>query len=212
MSEPSPHTIGLSASSLLLFRGERCLLNGLALHVAPGQGLVLRGPNGTGKTTLLRVLCGLTLPEEGDVLWNGMAIREQRTEWQRALGWSGHKAGLKSELTVRENLAFAAALSGRSSGEIPAELGLAECLDLPTRVLSAGQQRRSSLARVLLGNSLIWVLDEPYTNLDTQGQGYLNACLDTHLAAGGIAVIASHGNAHSALGMTEKTLLNGVLQ
>ncbi len=203
---------GLSAEQLLLFRGERCLLNDISLTVAPGEGIALRGPNGTGKTTLLRVLCGLTLPEEGEVCWNGTPIAAQREDWHQLLGWSGHKAGLKSELTVRENLAFSASLRGHSLTEVPEELGLGGCLELPARVLSAGQQRRSSLARVLLSKALVWILDEPYTNLDAQGQDYLNACLDAHLAAGGIAVIASHGDAHAGLGLRELTLKGGQLQ
>jgi heme exporter protein A len=154
MNEPEDNQRGLSAEGLLLFRGERCLLNEVAVRVRPGEGLVLRGPTGTGKTTLLRVLCGLTQAEEGEVRWNAIPIHRQRETWNLAIGWSGHQAGLKSELTVRENLRFSAELAGRKLGEVPDELGLTECLDLQARVLSAGQQRRSSLARVLLGNSM----------------------------------------------------------
>jgi len=210
LGQPSVSS-GLEAENLLLFRGDRCLLNEVSFAVRPGEGLVLRGPNGTGKTTLLRVMCGLTSPEEGEVLWQGNPIRKDREAWHRVLGWSGHLSGLKSELTIRENLKFAAAIAGRSAAEVPEELGLSACLDLPARVLSAGQQRRSALARVLLSNALVWVLDEPYTNLDTQGQDYLNASLDSHLASGGMALIASHGEAHSGLGLNEATLENGAL-
>jgi heme exporter protein A len=209
MNNVADNQPGLSAEGLLLFRGERCLLSNVAVRVQPGEGLVLRGANGTGKTTLLRVLCGLTQAEEGQVCWNAIPINRQRESWNQAIGWSGHQAGLKSELTVRENLQFSAELAGRKLGDVPDELGLTECLGLPARVLSAGQQRRSSLARVLLSNALIWFLDEPYTNLDTQGQTYLNTCIDSHLASGGLTVIASHGEAHSGLGMTELVLERG---
>jgi heme exporter protein A len=203
---------GLSAQGILLYRGERCLLNQVSLSLSPGEGMLLRGANGTGKTTLLRVLCGLTLPEEGEVRWEGADIRRQRDTWQRTLAWSGHKAGLKSELTVLENLQFSAGLGGSQLPDIPAELGLTDCLNLPARVLSAGQQRRSSLARVLLGTARVWILDEPYTNLDAQGQSYLSDCLSRHLSHGGLAIIASHGEAHSQLGWQQRTLQTGVLQ
>jgi len=204
--------MGLSANGLLLFRGDRCLLNEVSLRVSPGAGMVLRGPNGSGKTTLLRLLCGLTLPEEGEVCWDGSDIRLQRDNWQRTLAWAGHKAGLKSELTVHENLAYSAALGGYALPDIPAELGLGDCLHLPARVLSAGQQRRSSLARVLLSKAPVWILDEPYTNLDTQGQDYLNSCLSRHLRDGGLAIVASHGDAHAGLSLQECTLNRGQLQ
>jgi heme exporter protein A len=203
---------GLSAHGLLLFRGDRCLLNEVSLQVSPGQGMVLRGPNGAGKTTLLRLLCGLTLPEEGQVCWEGIDISRQRDTWQRTLAWSGHKAGLKSELSVLENLQFSAALGGYTLPDIPTQLALDDCLHLPARVLSAGQQRRSSLARVLLSKSSVWILDEPYTNLDTQGQEYLNNCLGRHLGNGGLAIIASHGEAHAGLGLQQCTLSGGRLQ
>jgi len=210
MSEPHSNN-ALSACDLLLFRGERCLLDGVSLSVAPGEGIALRGPNGTGKTTLLRVLCGLSDAEEGDVFWQGKSIRSQRIEWQQVLGWSGHLSGFKADLTVRENLNFHAALYGYSPQKLPAELELSACEDLPVRALSAGQKRRTALASVILGNAGVWMLDEPYTNLDIQGVDYLNNVFRKHLENNGILIIASHGEAHAGVGLRELTLSKGQL-
>jgi len=202
---------GLTARDLLLFRGDRCLLDGVSLTLRAGEGLVLRGPNGTGKTTLLRVLCGLTQAEEGEVMWNGAALHRVADEWHLALGWAGHLTGFKSDLTVRENLAFAAGLKGNAPAALPTELALDNCLDLPVRALSAGQKRRIGLAAIVTGKARVWLLDEPYTHLDQQGQSYLNDCIRHHLDAGGSALIASHGEAHSPLGLPEVTLSGGKL-
>jgi len=203
--------IELSARDLLLFRGERCLLDGVSFSIGTGEGIALRGPNGTGKTTLLRVLCGLTEAEEGAVYWQGTDIRRQRQLWQAALGWSGHLNGFKADLTVDENLAFYSSLYGQPDYALPPELGLGDCISLPVRALSAGQKRRTSLAAVILGNSPVWILDEPYTNLDVQGIDFLNQCLSRHINGGGALIIASHGNAHADLGIKELTLEQGQL-
>lgn len=202
---------GLNAEHLLLFRGERCLLDDVSLSVAPGEGIVLKGPNGTGKTTLLRVLCGLSEAEEGVVCWNGTDIRRQRQQWHKSLGWSGHLTGFKGDLTVTENLTFIAGLHGTTFGDVPAALELEQCLDLPVRALSAGQKRRAALAGVLLAKPAVWLLDEPYTNLDAQGQQFLNEQFRHHLTAGGMLVMATHGGVHEPVGLSSRMLEGGRL-
>ena len=185
----------LDAIDLTLWRGDLCLFDRLSFSLESGQGMILRGPNGCGKTTLLRVLCGLTRPETGQVQWCGRPCDEQRAEFGRALAYCGHATGLKADLTVRQNLEFAARLAGLD--EAPwqqplTRLQMEACVDLPVRYLSAGQQRRAALARVLMSPVPLWILDEPFANLDTAGRDYLEQRLNEHLDGGGLAVIAAH--------------------
>ena len=185
----------LEGRGLTLFRGERCLFQGLDFSLSAGELLLVQGPNGSGKTSLLRTVAGLAELEEGEVLWNGIPVARERQEFRGRLVWMGHRPGYKAELTVRENLAFEAGLrpaSRRSPAECLARLGLAACAELPFGVLSAGQQRRLALARLLLAAAPLWMVDEPYTNLDSTALGLVNELLAAHLAAGGLAMVASH--------------------
>ncbi|MEE4186072.1 MAG: heme ABC exporter ATP-binding protein CcmA, partial [Gammaproteobacteria bacterium] len=177
----------LTWENLALWRGERCLQQGLAGEVSAGSAVCLRGPNGCGKTTLLRTLCGLSEPETGVIRWRGETLAEARSDYHAELAYAGHRAGLKDDLTTRESLRFAAALEG-GSPDIPAllqGLGLIRCADLPARNLSAGQRRRAALARVMGSGKRLWVLDEPYSNLDPEGRRWLTARFAEHLEAGG---------------------------
>lgn len=187
---------GLTAARLSYFRGDRCLFRGLDLAVAPGEILHLRGPNGVGKTSLMRVLAGLATPETGHVAWFGRRIDRIRPQFQQNLAWLAHREGLKSELTARENVRFDAALHrGPDADEaagVFAQLGIADRLDLPCGVLSAGQRRRVALARVMLSGAMLWMLDEPFTNLDAGGQRLVSSLLALHAARGGICVVAAH--------------------
>ncbi|NND54912.1 MAG: cytochrome c biogenesis heme-transporting ATPase CcmA [Gammaproteobacteria bacterium] len=184
----------LAWQSLALWRGDRCLQINLNGSLSAGQAITLRGPNGCGKTTLIRTLCGLSETTEGEVLWNGTPIRGQRSVFYAALAYGGHRAGSKDELTARENLRFAAEFAG-TDGEldtlIPA-LALSVCADLPVGSLSAGQRRRVTLARVLGSGKPLWVLDEPFTNLDKAGRHWLAQRFNAHLSAGGMLLIAAH--------------------
>ncbi|RMF99283.1 MAG: cytochrome c biogenesis heme-transporting ATPase CcmA [Gammaproteobacteria bacterium] len=184
----------LLARGLTLWRGDNCLFEDLDFALGEGQVLLVRGPNGAGKTTLLRVVCGLTRPEAGSVLWKDQPIADS-DEYPLALAWHGHQPGLKSDLSIRQNLEFSAALRGQAAGAWQAalsELGLAALADMPVRQLSAGQQRRTALARLLSSPARLWVMDEPFTNLDAAGQAYLQGRLQGHLAAGGLALLAMH--------------------
>jgi heme exporter protein A len=185
----------LSASDLCLWRGPFCLFDELSFSVAPGQALVVRGPNGSGKTTLLRVLCGLTRPDAGDVRWDGVGIELDRRNFGATLAYFGHTLGLKADLTVTQNLSFAACLNGRpvaALANILGNLDLEDCADLEVRYLSAGQKRRTALARVLTSGAKLWVLDEPFTHLDHEGHAFIETRLNEHLGAGGLAALAMH--------------------
>ena len=195
MGATTSNSAGLAASELTLWRGTLCLLDALSLQVMPGSLLLVRGPNGSGKTTLLRVLAGLTRPEQGSVFWHGENIEAQRGEYGRQTAWFGHTYGLKNDLTVRRNLEFFARLNGASLQRIPevlSALKLDACADLEVRQLSAGQKRRTALARVLMAGATLWLLDEPLTNLDDAGREFFLNCLGRHLAEGGMAIAATH--------------------
>lgn len=179
-----------------VWRGDRHVLRGVSLELCPGEALHVSGPNGTGKTTLLRVACGLLRPEEGRVTWRGEPIGSVRGEYQRALAYAAHEPALKGDLTALENLRFMVGLKRRvSAAELHACLertGVAGCADLPARVLSAGQRRRVAMARVIGLQAALWLLDEPFTNLDAAGADMLGALLAEHAREGGMTLIVAH--------------------
>jgi len=187
---------GVSASELHVWRGERHVLRGVSFEAAGGALVHVAGPNGSGKTTLLLVLAGLLPAEQGEVRWRNAPIAAQRDEWSVTIAYLGHSDALKSELTARENLAFDA---GMRRPVAPAEIdealtrvGLSASRDLPARALSAGQRRRLAMARVMLSGAPLWLLDEPFTNLDHVGTVLLSGVIALHLDAGGTALIAAH--------------------
>src|SRR3984893_12140671 len=161
---------GLGVEKVHVWRGDRHVLKGVSLNLRPRQLLHISGPNGTGKTTLLRVVCGLLRPESGLVSWLGRSISGIRNEYQATLAYASHEPALKADLTALENLRFAVGLKRRVTiGELRASLdqtGVAACADLPARVLSAGQRRRVAMARVLAMSASLWLLPEPFTHLD----------------------------------------------
>jgi heme exporter protein A len=185
----------LCARELAVWRGERCLFDGLDLTLGPGTlGLVV-GANGSGKSTLLRVLAGLATATSGVVTWRGSKLDALPVEHRGDIAYRGHLDGLKRDLTVLENLRFHATIwRGRPEFEASLldEVALGSVANVRVRYLSAGQQRRASLATLKLGASKVWILDEPTTNLDTNGRGKVVAWIRAHLSAGGTAVVATH--------------------
>jgi heme exporter protein A len=187
----------LSVESLSCVRGERPLFTGLTFTLGAGEWAHVRGTNGAGKTSFLRILAGLAQPEAGDIHWNGASVLGAAEHWRQDMLYLGHHPAVKEELTALENLQIAARLDGRelSYDEALAALarfGLAGREDLPVRVLSAGQKRRVLLARTLTRQARIWILDEPFTALDAKAVDMLSGLVAGHLEAGGIAVITSH--------------------
>jgi len=186
----------LVVEQLQCIRDDRLLFNNLNFTLSEGQLLQIEGRNGSGKTSLLRILCGLTLPTEGGVFWKGDNIHTINSNYWATLSYVGHAAGIKAELTPLENLAFARAL-----GQAPTEIELDEALahvglygfeDVATRTLSAGQQRRVALARLLINRCQLWILDEPFTALDRTAITLVEQLLETHTAQGGMAILTSH--------------------
>lgn len=184
----------LRARGLAIWRGERCLFEGLDFDLEAGQLALVVGPNGAGKTTLLRVLAGLAQPTAGSVTWCDTAVDALAGERRAEVAYRGHLEGLKKDLTVKENLTFHSALFQRSAALEPllAELELGRAANTRVRYLSAGQRRRAALATLKLAPAKLWLLDEPVTNLDSAGRDLVVAWTRTHLAAGGSAVVATH--------------------
>jgi len=187
---------GLGVEKLHVWRGERHVLKGLSFTLSPGELLHILGPNGSGKTTLLRVVCGLLRPEMGEVSWQGRPISQVRAEYQDSLAFASHEPALKADLTAIENLHFAVGLKRRVSSQGLRDslqrTGVAECGDLPARVLSAGQRRRVSMARILAMDASLWILDEPFTNLDAPGTQLFLGLLRSHVEQGGAALVVAH--------------------
>ena len=186
----------LEAQNLHLWRGDRHVLRGVALSVAAGECLLVTGSNGTGKTSLLRTLSGLMYPEEGRILWGGRDVHQDLPGYHADLAYIGHEPPLKVDLTPRENLHY---WIGLRRPVPPADLdsalervGADHWRDRPVRTLSAGQKRRVALAGLILMAAPLWLLDEPTTNLDTQGQNLVGALIEEHLGRGGLAVAAIH--------------------
>lgn len=189
------------ARNLEATRGTATLFTGLGFTLRPGALLRVTGANGSGKTSLLRALCGLLMPSAGEVRWNGENIRKLREEYWKCLAYVGHANALKDDLTVAENLAVSCALAGL--GVSPAQsrfalesFGLAGRERLPARALSQGQRRRAALARLAAAEALpLWILDEPFAALDAAAVETVQSLASAHLARGGLVVLTSHQEA-----------------
>jgi heme exporter protein A len=182
-------TMGLRASSLVWGRGGMAVSGPVDLELGAGRCLLLRGPNGTGKTTLLLTLLGLVPPLDGHFEWTGAA------EDERLIHFCGHRNALKGRLTVEENLLFWAQVNGKTGLPVSDALervGLAHLHDLDAGFLSAGQGRRLALARLLVTNRPVWLLDEPTAALDAEGHALAGELIGEHLDRGGMAIVATH--------------------
>jgi heme exporter protein A len=186
--------IGLEATDLACARGGRLVFSGLSFRIESGDALAVTGPNGSGKTSLLRLFAGLLRPHSGSFRLLG------RSEEEPSIHYLGHGDALKPPLTLRETLRFWSAVyrqQGRAPldrelDEVASTVGLGHALDLRTGVLSAGQRRRAGLARLILSPRSLWLLDEPTSSLDREGEVLLGALMRNHLTAGGMIVAATH--------------------
>ena len=192
MTTPPPL---LAARGLRFARNEQPVFGPLAFSVDAGEALLVQGDNGAGKTTLLRVLAGLLGADAGEIDIEGRPAAPALRA--RAIAYLGHLPALKGDLTALENLDFLCGLHGRRKGQLPdqamALVGLAGYEDTPVRQLSAGQKKRLSLARLWLSPAPLWLLDEPYANLDLEGITLVNRMVQAHLREGGAALLTTHG-------------------
>ncbi|QWD63658.1 cytochrome c biogenesis heme-transporting ATPase CcmA [Polynucleobacter sp. MWH-UH2A] len=193
----STNSLTLQARDLTCVRGERKLFSGISFDLSAGNGLHVRGENGVGKTSLLRLLTGLSKPDVGQILWNQESIAKQTDRYHRELLFLGHRDALKEELTALENLQIYAALDDIA---LPVEKALAALWrfglrgreNLPVNCLSAGQKRRVLMARMLTRQARLWILDEPFNALDVNAVAQLEELMAEHLALGGLLVLTSH--------------------
>ncbi len=177
-------------------RGDRPLFSDLSFYLDRGQLLRVLGPNGAGKTTLLRTLCGLTRPTAGAIHWNARTIPALGDEYRQQLAYVGHRNGIQGDLTCNENLRVATCLNvardTRAAMTALDRLGLAPYHHLPAKILSQGQKRRLALARLLVADKPLWILDEPFSALDVESCQLMASLLAEHLSLGGLVVLTSH--------------------
>ena len=190
-------------------RGDRRLFRGLDFSLAPGTFVQLTGPNGSGKTSLLRILCGLLAPAEGEILWQGANIRSLGEDYFTDVTYLGHRPGVKDELSALENLKISNAVNGvetTTQGALEAlqRVGLAGRESLPARFLSEGQRRRVALARLLVCSTRLWLLDEVMTSLDKSAVRLVRYLIEEHLNRGGIAIVATHQDLELSAGVTQR--------
>jgi len=187
----------LEVINLTCVRGTRRLFKQLNFSAGEGELIELRGPNGSGKTSLLRILCGLATPAAGEVRWNGHSIRKLGEEYFASVAYLGHQNGVKDELTAIENLRLSSAVAGtpviaREAQDILQRVGLSQQQHLPARVLSAGQRRRLGMTRLLTSQAKLWILDEVLTSLDDSAMKLSREFIAEHLQKDGIAIVATH--------------------
>lgn len=196
-SFPASPTTALEVRKITCVRGERELFSALDFQVLPGQCLHIRGENGVGKTSLLRLLTGLASPESGEVLWSGHSIKKDVPQYHSKLLFLGHRDALKEDLSAIENLRMYAAIDGITLSEQDAfnalwRFGLKGREDLPVNCLSAGQKKRVLMARMLTRRAQIWILDEPFNALDLHAVDELQGLIAEHLQRNGLVVLTSH--------------------
>jgi len=201
---PYADTNIVSAQKLSSEKQDRWLFKDISFSIKPGQIFHIQGANGSGKTTLLRILCGLTRSDSGQVMWGDKPIAKQHDQYHTQLSYVGHTDGIKQDLTVEENLHVAAVLAqgkqqnNHASNKLAnldatlKQVGLYKKKLTFAHALSAGQRRRLALARCLLSDTSIWILDEPLTALDSQGVALVEELLETHTQRKGIAIVTSH--------------------
>ena len=183
----------LKGDDLSCIRDDRVLFEELVFELIPGQVLLLEGENGSGKTSLLRILCGFREPDTGQVTWCGDAIND--SQYYADMAYVGHLDGVKKELTVLENLKVSLALGRPGQYSIQQALNKVHLVnydDVLVQALSAGQKRRLSLARLLITQNIVWILDEPFTSLDKQGIMLIESLMSEHCAKGGMIILTSH--------------------
>jgi len=185
----------LQTRDLSCVKGDRVLFEGMNLSLTPGQILLVEGKNGSGKTSLLRILTGLSLPESGDVLWQGKPISEVGADYYEQVNYVGHHDGIKRDLTCLENLRLVQAMGK------PLPIALDDALDKVNlyrygdnyvATLSAGQKRRLALARLVVTEATLWIMDEPFTSLDKASMAMFQKMFEQHLVNGGVIVLTSH--------------------
>ncbi len=199
----------LDVRELTLVRGEERIFGPISFALPAGQALLLEGSNGSGKTSLLRTLMGWIPRTEGEILWLG----ESAEEPPAAVGWLGHRTGMKSELSPMENLAAFGRLFGQRLGTSHRaalmSVGLDGFEDTPLRRLSQGQNRRVALAALMTWPVQLWLLDEPYANLDRDGQLLVDRMIEAHLLRGGAVLMTSHGLIDPRVSKVRRVPLNG---